>query len=77
MDLNTAQSLVSLVNNHKNMIALNEYLDKRIEYHRVELDTASSIEQVKMHQGAIKELKNLKLLYDIVKVKIEEYKNNG
>lgn len=77
MDLNIAQGLVGLVNNHQYMIGFNNYIDSRIEYYQKELETCSDIDGIKKCQGAIKELRHLKLLYDIVKSKIQERKVNG
>ncbi len=66
MNTTQAKSLAPLVNNKEALDALILYADIRIAENRKYLETATSFEQVKEYQGAIREMKRFITLRDEV-----------
>lgn len=62
-DLKIYRSLIEVLNPRVLEVLL-EHFDNRIEIHRLQLEKSDSIEEIKMAQGAIRELKHLKKLRD-------------
>lgn len=75
MKLNTAQSLGPLVKSTQHSIALREYVVERIEYHTKQLESCKE-EELKFHQGAIRELRRFETLRDEVESTLKGL-NNG
>lgn len=70
MKLNTAQGLGPIVKNHNHSFALSEYVNERIEYHIKELENCPE-EKLKIHQGAIKELRRFETLREEVEATLK------
>jgi hypothetical protein len=66
MIVDVARKLVSFVNIKKNMDSLEIYMESRIEDMHKVLEQTEDIREVRMAQGAIRELKRLKTLRDEV-----------
>ena len=62
MNKEIAMTIGPLVNSPKMFLALNDYADYRITYLRKQLEEAGSIDDIRKHQGAIKELHRFKTL---------------
>ena len=62
MNQELAMTIGPLVNNPKMFAILKEYTDFRVAYLRKQLEEAVSIDDVRKHQGAIKELHRFKTL---------------
>lgn len=72
MKKETARFLGPLVKTDKYYRALQDYALDRIEYHKGELVIAKTIEDVRFHQGAIKELKRFETLRETAEQAIKE-----
>jgi hypothetical protein len=66
MIVDVARKLVSFVNIKKNMDSLEIYMESRIEDMHKVLEQTEDIREVRMAQGANRELKRLKTLRDEV-----------
>lgn len=72
MDKKQAKSLSPIVNSKEVLDTLILYAELRIEENRKYLETASSFEQVKEYQGAIKEMKRFMTLREEVIGRVEK-----
>lgn len=75
MDKSLVKTLLPVVNNPDNKNALLKYVEYRINYHKDALTSVSNMDDVKLHQGAIRELSRIFTLQEEVRQKAEEYKD--
>ena len=66
MDKKFYRSILLMVNQKDTFEMLQEYVSKRIEILREQLETSLDVDQMRQIQGSIKELKRFKTLRDEV-----------